>query len=536
MKSLRTCTEDGDTGRVRSEVVFMGAALVAKAEQDFFCSAREQGEAMEKHLRSNESMSSTHAELEVFLEEQGREDQRRLLQAHLDLRAERERPVEVRGADGVPRHKHRRSARSLMSVVGEVEVSRLAYQAPGVDALHPMDAALNLPDELYSHSVRRRVAEEVAARSFDETVEQLRRTTGAQVPKRQVEQLAARAAQDFEAFYATRAVDAEETEELLVLSFDGKGIAMRHEDLRPATKKAAETGRRKVARRLSKGEKRNRKRMAQVATIYSLSPQARTPMDILHDLRPVHDVAPPRPRPTNKRVWASIEQSPAEVIQDAFDEGARRDPEHKRRWVALVDGNEDQLAQIRKVAKDRGISLTIVLDIIHVLEYLWKAAYAFHDDGTKEAESWVEQRLLALLQGRSAAEIAKSIRRLAVRRGLSAEARKPVDKCASYLVKYAKLLHYDQALADGLPIATGVIEGACRYLVKDRMDRTGARWSLQGAEAVLRLRSLRASGDFEAYWSFHLEQEHARTHRAHYHQGRVPSPLAPARPALRRVK
>jgi hypothetical protein len=276
--------------------------------------------------------------------------------------------------------------------------------------------------------------------------------------------------------------------------------------------------------------------MAQVATIYSLSPQARTPRDLLHDLRPIHDAAPPRPRPVNKRVWASLKQSPKAVIQAAFDEAARRDPEHERRWVVLVDGNEDQLAQIRKVSKDRGIRVTIVLDIIHVLEYLWKAAYAFHDDGTKEAESWVEQRLLALLQGRSAAEIAKSIRRSAVRRGLSAAARKPVDKCASYLVKYAKLVHYDRALADGLPIATGVIEGACRYLVKDRMDRTGARWSLQGAEAVLRLRSLHASGDFEAYWSFHLEQEHARTHRAHYDQGRVPSLLAPARPALRRVK
>jgi hypothetical protein len=514
----------------------MGAALVAAVNQDLFCSAREQGEAMEKHLRSPESMLSTHAELEQFLEEQGREYQRRLLQAHLELRALRERPVDVRGADGVARHKRRPSARSLMTVVGEVEVPRLAYQAPGVDALHPMDAALNLPDELYSHSVRRRVAEEVTARSFDETVDQLRRTTGAQVPKRQVEELAARAAQDFDAFYATRAVDAEETEDLLVLSFDGKGIAMRHEDLRPATKKAAEMGQRKVATRLSKGEKRNRKRMAQVATIYSLSPQARTPMDILHDLRPIHDATTPRPRPVNKRVWASLEQSPTAVIQAAFEEAARRDPERKRRWVVLVDGNKEQLDRIRKIAKDMGVRVTIVLDIIHVIEYLWKAAYAFHDDGTKDAESWVEQRLLALLQGRSGPEIAKSIRRSAVRRGLSTKARKPVDTCARYLVKYARLIHYDLALGDGLPIATGVIEGACRYLVKDRMDRTGARWSLLGAEAVLRLRSLRASGDFEDYWSFHLQQEHARSHRAHYHEGRVPSPLAPARPALRRVK
>jgi hypothetical protein len=534
---LRACAEGASTtmGAIRKGV-FMGAAVAAAGEQDFFFGAREQGEAMEKHLRSPESMRNTHTELEVFVEEQGREYQRRLLQAHFELRAARERPVQVRGADGVPRNKCRPSARPLMTVVGKVEVPRLAYQAAGVPGLHPMDAALNLPEEMYSHSVRRRVAEDVAARSFDEVVVELPQTSGAEVPKRQVEELAARAAQDFDAFYATREVIAEETDDLLVLSFDGKGVAMRHNDLRPATKKAAKAGRRKLATRLTKGEKRNRKRMAQVATIYTLSPQERTPVDILHDLRPIHDTAMPRPRPVNKRVWASLAQSPTEVINAAFDDAERRDPERKRRWVVLVDGNKDQLTLIQKIAKDRGICVTIVLDIIHVIEYLWKAAYAFHEDGTKEAERWVEQRLLALLQGRSAGEIAKDIRRYAARRRISVSACKPVKTCARYLVKHGQFLHYDRALAEGLPIATGVIEGACRYLVKDRMDRTGARWSLQGAEAVLRLRSLRASGDFDAYWTFHLEQEHSRNHRPSYADGRIPFPLLPARPALRRVK
>jgi hypothetical protein len=514
----------------------VGAALAIAWDNDYFGSAQQQGEAMEKHLRSPEAMLQTHTELEAYVEEQGREYQRLLLQAHLELRSARERPVDVRGADGVPRTKRRLRARALMTVVGEVEVPRLAYQAPGIDALHPMDAALNLPDELYSHSVRRRVAEQATARSFDEVVEEIRQTTGADVPKRQAEELTARAAQDFDAFYATRAVTAEDTDDLLVMSFDGKGVAMRHDDLRPATKKAAEAGRRKLSTRLTKGEKRNRKRMAQVATIYSLSPQPRTPMDILHDLRPVRDASTPRPRPVNKRVWASLMHTPAAVIKAAFDEAARRDPTRKRRWVILVDGNKDQLDRIRKVAKDEGVPVRIVLDIIHVLEYLWKAAYAFHNDGTKEAERWVEQRLLALLQGQPIGEIAKGIRRYAARRDLSCEERKPVDDCIRYIVKHADLMHYDRALAEGLPIATGVIEGACRYLVKDRMDRTGARWSLEGAEAVLRLRSLRASGDFDAYWTFHLEQEHARTHRARYADGQVPSPLTPVRPTLRRVK
>jgi hypothetical protein len=491
---------------------------------------------MEKHLRSSESMESTHAELERFVTEQGREYERRLLQAHLELRSEREKPVDVKGADSVARKHRRLSNRALLSVVGEVDVPRAVYQAPGVTGLHPMDAALNLPDELYSHSVRRYVADNAARSSFDEVVEGLRKVTGATVPKRQVEQLAERAAQDFDAFYATRAVEAEKTQALLVLSFDGKGIAMRREDLRPATRKAAETTNHKLTKRLSKGEKRNRKRMTEVATVYTVEPWVRSPLDIVNDLRPVQDVAAPRPRPVNKRVWASVEKSPKEVISEAFAEGLRRDPEGLRRWVVLVDGNKDQLTLVKRAAKKAGVEITIVLDIIHVLEYLWKAAHCFFDDGTKEAEQWVTCRLQELLEGRTAGAIASTIRRHAASRVLDMGKAVTLDTCIGYLVKHRTLLHYERALEDGLPIATEVIEGACRHLVKDRMDRTGARWSLRGAEAVLRLRSLRSSGDFDAYWAFHLRQEYDRTHRARYAGGDVPSPLPPPRPKLRRVK
>jgi hypothetical protein len=97
--------------------------------------------------------------------------------------------------------------------------------------------------------------------------------------------------------------------------------------------------------------------------------------------------------------------------------------------------------------------------------------------------------------------------------------RKPVDNCARYLLNNANYLRYDHYLKVGLPIATGVIEGACRHLIKDRMDITGARWSLTGAEAVLRLRSLYISGDWDEYWRFHLQQEHQRNHKALYKDG-----------------
>lgn len=510
---------------------------------ELFSTAREAFEGMIDHLESSAALAMNHAELEAYVIAEGQEVQRRLLQAHLDLRSAAERPVRAVGADGVERTARRRSARGLMSLVGELQVHRLVYQAVGAPFLCPQDAALNLPEDSFSLGVRRRVAEDVATGSFDEVVERTRATTGAKIAKRQVEQIARRAAADFEAFYATMPMNdtADERELLLVLTFDGAGVVMRHEDLRPATRKAAEQKQsepRWPPKRLSKGEKRNRKRMAQVAAVYGIESFPRTPEDILRDLRPAQDATPkrPRPKPVHKRAWASVEVDPVQVIDDAFQEALRRDPDRRRRWVVLVDGNETQLELVYRAAAKAKVELTVLLDVIHVLEYLWKASYCFHKDGTKDAEDWVHKRLLMLLSGTSPSDVAAGMARSATLQGL--DRREAVDACAAYLCKYRDLLRYDEALMAGLPIATGVIEGACRYLVRDRMDRTGARWSLHGAEAVLKLRALRTSGDWDAYWQFHGRAEHQRNHTSRYMGGSVPSPHPSPKSSghLRRVK
>jgi hypothetical protein len=508
-----------------------------------FSAAREAFEHMIQHLDSSAALAMTHEALETYVVTEGWEVQRRLLQAHLDLRSAAERPVTAIGADGVERTERRRSYRRLMSLVGELQVHRLVYQAVGAPFLCPQDASLNLPEDSFSLGVRRRVAEDVASGSFDEVVERLGVTTGAKIAKRQVEQIAQRAAEDFDAFYATRPMNdvVDDKDLLLVLTFDGAGIVMRTEDLRPATRKAAEQQEsepRWPPKRLSKGQKRNRKRMAQVAAVYGIAPFPRTPQAILRELRPVEEVTPekPRPKPVHKRAWASVEADAGQVIDDAFQEALRRDPERLRRWVVLVDGNETQLELVYRAAIRAEVKITVLLDVIHVLEYLWKASYCFHKDGSKEAEEWVHKRLGMLLDGTSASDVAAGMRRSATLQKL--DKREAVDTCAAYLCKYRELLHYNDALTAGLPIATGVIEGACRYLVRDRMDRTGARWSLQGAEAVLKLRALRTSGDWDAYWQFHCRAEYQRNHASRYQGGSVPSPLpSPKPPAhLRRVK
>ena len=436
---------------------------------------------------------------------QGQEWGRLLLEENLRLRAQLERTTAVVGAEGLARKSARDSERQLETLLGRVSVPRLAYQEPGATALHPMDASLNLPREMFSHGIRRMVAREAAKSSFDEVVETVRDLTGARIAKRQVEELAIRAAQDFDAFYEERAAARDPSDDLLVISTDGKGIVMRHEDLREGTRRAAKKSARKLETRLTPGEKSNRKRMAQVATVYSIAPFPRGPADILHSLRDPDEVDAKRPRPTDKRVWASVEKSARSVIRDAFAEALRRDPEKTRRWVVLVDGEPKQLRAVKAEARRAGVKVTILADVVHVIEYIWDAARALFGESNAEAEKWVEHRLHALLSGRSGGEVAKTIRWWEARdKKLEAPARAAIEKSCRYLADRTRtrLLRYQEALREGLPIATGVIEGACRYVVKDRMDRTGARWSLTGAEAVLRLRAIRASKDFDAYWAF----------------------------------
>jgi hypothetical protein len=415
----------------------------------------------------------------------------------------------------------------------------VAYQAAEQSCRAPLKATLNLPADGYSHPVRRRIAEEAARDAFDEACHALE-VNGCHVPKRQAEQLAVQAAQDFDDFYALRTcVSMPPEATLLVLTFDAKGVVVLKRDLRPETRKRAEkkaeTAHERPMKRLGTGEKKNKRRMAQVASVFGLCAEPLTAADVLGGQEPANDTEtkPKRPKPVSKRVWASVEKEPYEVIEAAFQEALGRDPMKELTWVVLVDGSESQVGLIESAALRHGVTVHIVMDVIHVLEYLWKASYCFHKDGTTEAEAWVTQRLQMLLEGTSPSDVAAGMRRSATRQGLSK--RDAVDKCAAYLCNNRMYLDYPTALKAGWPIATGVIEGACRHLIKDRLEKTGARWSLKGAESVLKLRALRSSHDFDAYWQHHLGVEFERNHASRYEGGKVPNPL-PGRPTLVVVK
>ena len=480
-----------------------------------FDAARHHFDALLSRLGSGEAARMTHTELEAVVEKEGREAMRLAVQGHLDLRAERERealPDSVVGTDGKERSHLRNSARIVGSPFGDVEVTRTSYSYPGVPALFPLDAALNLPPDSYSLTLRSKVAEFALGGSYERAVDLLARNTGAKVAKRQAEEITIRSAADFDDFYNARKGRKPSAGNLLVLTFDGKGVIMRPDGLREATRRAAEKATPKLRNRVSPGEKANRKRVAEVASVYDVPRWVRTAEDVVGEL---DGDRPKRPKVQAKRVWASIVKDAASVIDDVFAEAQRRDPAHECTWVVLVDGNENQIRRARAMARKYGVQITLVLDLIHVTEYLWKAAWSFHDTGDEAADAWVRERLTAILEGKSS-YVAAGIRRSATRRELDDTQRKGADLCCDYLLKHRDMLKYNLYLEQGLPIATGVIEGACRYLVQDRMDLTGARWGLEGAEAILRLRSLYASGDLDAYWDWHRRAEFHRNHLQNY--------------------
>jgi hypothetical protein len=394
---------------------------MSQDEGDAFASSREHFEQVVLFLGTDEAMVLEHGALEERLERDSREVFRRLFQDHLVVRAQREARVEVVDAAGTVRTRvesgHRRA---LATVFGEVDVERMAYRSRGEENLHPADASLNLPEEKHSHGLRRWSAVEASRGSYDGATDAIERATGQKVGKRQVESLVQRAAADVDDFYEQRSGLGGDREDVLVISVDGKGIVMRPEALRKATRKVAGSSSPKIKTRLSKGEKHGRKRMAELGTVYDATPVPRSPTDVLagKDQDPVKG-----PVAKNKWLTASVVEDAASVIKHVCEEAERRDPEHERTWVALVDGNSHQIDRIEKEAARRKAKITVVIDVIHVLEYLWTAAWCFFAEGDPSAEAWVRDRALAILDG-GARDVAAGIRRRASREQLKAAARK----------------------------------------------------------------------------------------------------------------
>ena len=465
--------------------------------------AKEKFSELEAWLSSQEALQSPLHIVECKQEPKGREVQRLMLQAHVEQRGNGDvgPALKVLRESEEMRYTHRRvRKRCLKTIFGAIEIARMGYGRRGEESIYPLDETLQLPARSFSYELQKRMVKAAVQGPFDEVKERMEEISGMPIPKRSLEEVIKDAAEDFDAFYADRiSAPSSQTATILVAAVDGKGIPM-----------VKRQGAQRMVRP-GKGKKANKKKMATVATVFTRQPWVRKPEEVVESLfrsgpRERTQEENVRPNPENKRVWASLVKGKSAVIAEVAEEMRRRDPEGKKTWVALTDGER----ALQKLVK-KHLNVLLILDLLHVLEKLWKASYVFHAEGSAEAEQWVRMRALRILRG-EVGQVVKGLRQVATKHRLRGERRKTILSVAGYLYRNRTRMHYHQYLAMGLPIASGAVEGACKNLIKDRMERSGMRWTEEMAEAMVKLRAIYLSRDLDQYWQFHIKKDQERLH------------------------
>lgn len=463
-----------------------------------------------EQLLSQESLRMTFHEVENDLHDKIYELARQMLQEYLDARGNGDVGDSIIREDN-QKLSHKREGNCIQTThFGKVVVKPQGYSNRGESQIFPLKEQLELSGRSFSYPVQKMVCFEAIKGPFEEVTKTIDEYTKAHVSKQQVQQIVEKVAVDFDEFYKTSNDHKEATiAEIIVASADCKGIVMRKEDLRETTRERAQS--QKFDKRLSKGEKRNRKRMSTVASVYYIDPHKRDVKDVMDEYNRKLSNAK-RPYPKQKRVWASVEKDSECIFEELSEEVASR--VDKEKIVAFLSDGERKLQRLantvlKKRVADKCKQFYIIIDIIHVIEYLWKAAHVFHREGDITVELFVQKYLQRILEGK-AGQTTAAIGRSATASGFEGDKRAVVDRVIAYIKNNKKYMRYDEYMRLGLPIATGVIEGACKSLVKDRFEITGARWSLKGAESLLKLRSLYQSGDWSKYWGFHIKQEQER--------------------------
>jgi len=401
--------------------------------------------------------------------------------------------------------------RDYRSIFGDFDLQRAVYGSrEGQKILFvPLDARLQLPDGDYSYLLQQWDMALGVESAFGRVAATLHDILGLKQPVDSLERMSRHMAEYVGPFRESRPrPPADEEQEVVVTQADGKGVVIRRAAGEP-----------KIHGHRKKGQKANKKRMATVGTLYTVARVRRTAEEVVASLfRDPQEKAKEkkaRPAPVHKHVWASLSyerdgaavHGPSVVFGWLRDEQAARNPDQAKETVYLMDGQEslwDACEEFLPSANAVG-----VLDLLHVTPRLWEAAHLFCKEGSAEAEAFLRERLLRVLRG-EVRGVVSGLRRLGTLRGLSGAKRQRLSKVCSYLAKNAGRMRYDDYLAKGYPIASGVIEGACRHYVKDRMERAGMHWTLAGAQALLDVRSEYLNGDWAGFQQYRIERETER--------------------------
>lgn len=397
--------------------------------------------------------------------------------------------------------------RRYVSIFGEFQLQRTVYGSREGQKIEfvPLDNRLQLPELVFSYVLQDWDQAFCVEEAFGKVAETIKRILGFGQSVDSLERMNEHMARQVEDFREDRPfAKPEEEGEILVMSADGKGVVMRREQPAP------------VGHR-TKGEKASQKRMAIVGAAYTVDRYMRTPEQVMAALFGDRQALPkPRPKAKHKHVWASLPQqnetgnevSAVDIVYPwLLNEVAERNRNFSKEMVCIQDGQESLWEARRNHLPQR--NCTDILDLLHVTPRIWRAAHVFHKEKSKEAEQFVRERLLRILEGKSDL-VVRGLRVMARKRKLTGSKRKTIAKVCDYYETNREHMRYDIYLAKGYPIASGVIEGACRHLIKDRMERAGMHWTVKGAQAMLDVRSTSVNGDWDAYQTYYRQRETRR--------------------------
>lgn len=411
----------------------------------------------------------------------------------------------IQSARGAILPYERDTKRVYYSIFGKLPLYRPYFYKKGVGGETPLDAALGLGEDRYSDLLRE-VSDYLGVYNvYHKTGDILARLLGLKLSTGAIESNIAEDAADVESYYAQKPpLKPVEEAEILVVQADGKGVPMVLEE--PAEPQP----------RLGKGQKRGRKKEAMVTSVYTIAAHIRTPqavVDSFFQQNPTVIACPETPtrcRPQHKHIWATLDGKDA-ALERLAQQVASREGEHTLDRVALCDGYEPLQTRMTKQFPD----FTLILDFIHADEYLWDVANALLGEQNPQRLEWMAQYTLKILSSQTKSVIA-TFQQMAQDKQYTAKQRTQLAKTATYFQRNLPYMDYNTYLKRGWPIASGVIEGACRHFVKDRCELSGMRWTQPGVENLLRLRAVAENGDWDEYHQFRKHQRHTRLYDQPY--------------------
>jgi hypothetical protein len=378
---------------------------------------------------------------------------------------------------------------SYRSIFGTVPIRRAYYYTPGSPGFFPLDGELNLPERGYSYVVQEFSSRLAVTMSYEDAQGILNSFFPVRVPIRSLESIVGDLCDEVDRFYQEKAPPEVCPEAVVtVATVDKKGVIIRKSQGGMAFSDKASTN----------PEKPGKKKMATVISTYVTRRHVRTTDDIIREVSG-QESTDSNLKPQSKITWGSLTYTPERTIARLKKAVHQRLPKGNE-LVCILDGERSLWALVYAF---------FVLDIFHVLEHLGKAALCFHDEDSPQAREFVTERLRMLLDGR-AGRLIGGLKQMLAKHKLCGAKRHSLEQVIGYLERNRKHMRYEICLAKGYPIGSGVIEGACRNLINDRLELTGMSWTLRGAESMMRLRAAHINKDWEVFWNHRRKLERRR--------------------------